>query len=411
MKTHLLLLALTLVIRLGAQPSDNPLAGSQSWMVTTVTTGQHNAPLFGRTDFTGTAFHFLDEEYLAIENELGYHVVPYTMRGDVLVYGATQLKLRAAGAETVLAEFIDSYSQRHLTLHLSPTASTAPAYLAGELDEWRNTSPFQGLETNGVYQLKGDWTFPQVGILRFYPDGRLLASHHAPDPAHVFGLDALVYKQDWQLDMVDGELVVLDTAFHRTTQNINFIKRTVYALQGDTLITSTTTLDAAGNTKEGSPKMETYTFYPAPLTHWLPKTEEPAHSDDFPVAIPGGGEIYSGQLIEAPRFPGCEEEQDAEKRGQCAQMKLLNFIYKDFKYPAAAREAGIEGTSVVTFVVERNGTLTNMGLLRDLNPFLDDAALNAARLMIDPALRWVPGKVDERPVRFQFNLPLKFKLE
>jgi protein TonB len=113
---------------------------------------------------------------------------------------------------------------------------------------------------------------------------------------------------------------------------------------------------------------------------------------------------------EMPRFPGCEDLAAAERK-TCADRKMLEFIYKNIKYPAIARENGIEGTAVVTFVVEKDGKVTDARLLRDPKGGTGDEALRVVNLMNTEGIRWVPGKQRGRPVRVQFNLPVKFKLE
>lgn len=108
-----------------------------------------------------------------------------------------------------------------------------------------------------------------------------------------------------------------------------------------------------------------------------------------------------------PRFPGCESEGDKAAKQQCATKKMLEFIYKNIKYPAIARENGVEGTVVVTFVVEKDGAITDARVVRDIGAQCGDEALRIVEMMP----KWVPGKQRGRSVRVQFNLPVRFKLE
>lgn len=112
-----------------------------------------------------------------------------------------------------------------------------------------------------------------------------------------------------------------------------------------------------------------------------------------------------------PRFPGCEDQGSEEEKKNCAAQELLKFIYKNIKYPAIARENGVEGTVVVTFVVEKDGTVTDVKVVRDIGAQCGEEALRVVNLMNTENLRWTPGKQRGRPVRVQFNLPVKFKLE
>ncbi len=100
------------------------------------------------------------------------------------------------------------------------------------------------------------------------------------------------------------------------------------------------------------------------------------------------------QVVEtAPSFPG----------GDATRMK---FLQDNIKYPAMARESGIQGTVYVTFVVERNGSVTDVKLLRGIGGGCDEEALRVVKNMP----KWEPGKQRGKPVRVQFNMPIKFTL-
>jgi periplasmic protein TonB len=89
----------------------------------------------------------------------------------------------------------------------------------------------------------------------------------------------------------------------------------------------------------------------------------------------------------------------------------LEFIYRQVRYPALARENGIEGTVVIVFVVEPDGTLTNIRIARDIGGGCGEEAQRIVELMNAMPERWTPGKVGGEAVRVQYNFPLKFKLE
>ncbi len=95
----------------------------------------------------------------------------------------------------------------------------------------------------------------------------------------------------------------------------------------------------------------------------------------------------------APSFPG----------GDAARMK---FLQDNIKYPQMARESGIQGTVYVTFVVERSGAVTDVKILRGIGGGCDEEALRVVRNMP----KWEPGKQRGKPVRVQFNMPIKFTL-
>lgn len=94
-----------------------------------------------------------------------------------------------------------------------------------------------------------------------------------------------------------------------------------------------------------------------------------------------------------PRFPGGEEE-------------LFKFIGGNIKYPEEAKEAGMEGVVYVTFVVEKDGTIGEARVLRGIGGGCDEEAVRVIRAM--PA--WEPGMQRGKPVRVQYNLPIRYKL-
>lgn len=112
-----------------------------------------------------------------------------------------------------------------------------------------------------------------------------------------------------------------------------------------------------------------------------------------------------------PRFPGCENESSKKEKEACAQKKMLEFIYANIKYPPIARENGVEGTAVVTFVVEKDGTVKSAKVVREIGAGCGEEALRVVELMNNKGIKWVPGKQRGKPVRVQFNLPVKFKLQ
>lgn len=86
---------------------------------------------------------------------------------------------------------------------------------------------------------------------------------------------------------------------------------------------------------------------------------------------------------------------------------MLKFIYSAIQYPAASRENGIEGMAVVQFVVEPDGSISNIEMLRELDAPTTEEILRITKTMPN----WKPGKKDGENVRVRFKLPVKFKLE
>jgi len=112
-----------------------------------------------------------------------------------------------------------------------------------------------------------------------------------------------------------------------------------------------------------------------------------------------------------PRFPGCEEMAGTHKEKEaCSKKKLMEFIYDKIRYPAIAQENGIEGMCVVRFIVEKDGSVSNLELLKDIGGGCGAEALRVTKLMQDMEEQWVPGRQRGRAVRVQYNLPIRFKI-
>lgn len=112
-----------------------------------------------------------------------------------------------------------------------------------------------------------------------------------------------------------------------------------------------------------------------------------------------------------PRFPSeeCEQEQKEEK-GKCSYEALMQYLFKNIKYPKTAKEAGVEGMCVIQFVVEKDGSLSELKLLKDQGYGLGEEAKRVVEKMNEDGIRWIPGLQRGRTVRVQSILPIKFKL-
>lgn len=95
-----------------------------------------------------------------------------------------------------------------------------------------------------------------------------------------------------------------------------------------------------------------------------------------------------------PEFPG----------GQAAMMKFLS---ENIKYPVIAQENGIQGRVICNFVVERDGSITDVQVVRGVDPSLDKEAVRVIQSMP----KWKPGMQRGKPVRVRFTLPVVFRLQ
>lgn len=131
-------------------------------------------------------------------------------------------------------------------------------------------------------------------------------------------------------------------------------------------------------------------------------------NDEVPSDIKNG--IYK-VVDEMPRFPGCDGEGTAEEMKRCADKKMLEFIYQNISYPREAREKGIEGTVVASFVVGKDGRLDDPKIVRKVDESLSREVLRVIYLMNQLEEAWTPGKHEGEVKNVQFLLPIKFKLE
>jgi len=101
------------------------------------------------------------------------------------------------------------------------------------------------------------------------------------------------------------------------------------------------------------------------------------------------------QVVEnMPEFPG----------GRGALMK---YLATNIKYPPYAKEAGIQGRVFINFVVETDGSITAVKVLRGIGGGCDEEAIRVVKSMP----KWKPGMQRGKPVRVSFNLPVKFTLQ
>jgi periplasmic protein TonB len=84
-----------------------------------------------------------------------------------------------------------------------------------------------------------------------------------------------------------------------------------------------------------------------------------------------------------------------------------NYIQATVKYPALAMENSISGTVYVSFVVNRRGEVSNINIVRGVDPSLDEAVISALK----QAPKWEPGKQRGKPVNVSFSIPVKFILQ
>jgi TonB family protein len=102
---------------------------------------------------------------------------------------------------------------------------------------------------------------------------------------------------------------------------------------------------------------------------------------------------YLSIIEDVAQFPGGEEARIA-------------FLTENLKFPIEARKAGIKGTVFVSFIVERDGSITNVEVVRGIGFGCDEEAIRVTQLMP----KWIPGKQINKPVRTFFRMPIRFNI-
>ena len=94
-----------------------------------------------------------------------------------------------------------------------------------------------------------------------------------------------------------------------------------------------------------------------------------------------------------PQFPG-------------GQIAMLKYIMENIKYPEQAMKEGIQGRVAVSFIVEKDGSISDVKPVLSVHPLLNKEAVRVVKSMP----KWTPGKQNGKPVRVRFNVPVMFKL-
>jgi TonB family protein len=120
-----------------------------------------------------------------------------------------------------------------------------------------------------------------------------------------------------------------------------------------------------------------------------PPPPPPPPSGKFAFAEP----VFS-VVEKMPEFPGGDQGR-------------IDYMMKEIQYPAQAAENGEQGTVYVSFVVEKDGSITDASVLKGIGKACDAEALRVVRHMP----KWIPGRQDGKPVRVKFNMPIRFTLK
>ena len=126
-----------------------------------------------------------------------------------------------------------------------------------------------------------------------------------------------------------------------------------------------------------------------------------------------GGEVLKAKEVIAQPEPPKEEETkvfdvvEVMPTFPGGNAALFEWLSKNIKYPVVAEENGVQGRVIVTFVVERNGSITDVQVAKSVDPSLDKEAVRVVKAMP----HWIPGKQNGSAVRVKFTVPVTFRLQ
>ena len=128
---------------------------------------------------------------------------------------------------------------------------------------------------------------------------------------------------------------------------------------------------------------------------------------------PPDEELYVGEALPPEDLVEGEEPiydiftvVDTEPQFPGGKDALERFIRDNLRYPQMALDNRVQGKVYVTFVVEEDGSISNPKLLRDIGVLCGEEAIR----MVKSMPKWKPGMKDGKPVRVQYNLPVRFEL-
>jgi protein TonB len=120
--------------------------------------------------------------------------------------------------------------------------------------------------------------------------------------------------------------------------------------------------------------------------------DEPVGNSDVKVTEEDPNKIFTS-VEQVPEFPGGID-------------KFYAYLNKNIRYPAVARENGTQGRVIVSFVCERDGSLTDVKVARGIGDGCDEEAVR----VIKASPKWKPGIQNGRPVRVAYSVPISFTL-
>lgn len=148
------------------------------------------------------------------------------------------------------------------------------------------------------------------------------------------------------------------------------------------------------NVVEDEPQVELKDEIPPAETDVEVKTVDEVENPEQPTVLDMENNPLNFRVVEElPEFPGGATE-------------FMKWLTKNLRYPPQAQQRKVQGKVVAQFIVNKDGSISNIELLKRVEPSLDNEALRVLRLMP----RWKAGQQDAKPCRTQVCIPIVFKL-
>jgi protein TonB len=123
----------------------------------------------------------------------------------------------------------------------------------------------------------------------------------------------------------------------------------------------------------------------------------------------GKSALLISSVEELPIYPGCEAAvaSSRDEGFACFNRMILALVGRNAVYPKKARQKGIQGNVYVRFIIEKDGYVSNVEVVRSVDPELDAEAVRVIKMLP----RMEPAKVNGKPVRITYTIPISFRLK
>lgn len=120
----------------------------------------------------------------------------------------------------------------------------------------------------------------------------------------------------------------------------------------------------------------------------------PPTDDEVPANRPDYSNFMGDVVEQMPSFPG-------------GTQALVNYLSENIKYPEGSEGVCVQGRVIITFVVEKDGSITEAKVVKGIHPLFDEEALRVVNNMP----KWLPGMMNGEPTRVKYTVPITFRLE